>query len=97
MCSVRKPLQVNRGKSTPGIDHVVVTTPEERGVLCEEGQRTQTSPAMIADQHDKARQAGDDDRPDEAGSGFAGAASSMFVIQAEKSWTRHTRSRQVAE
>ena len=25
---------MNRGKSTPGIDHVVVTTPEERGGLC---------------------------------------------------------------
>jgi RNA-directed DNA polymerase len=32
--SVRRVTQVNRGKSTPGIDHVVVTTPEERGALC---------------------------------------------------------------
>jgi RNA-directed DNA polymerase len=32
--SVRRVTQVNRGKSTPGIDHVVVTTPEERGTLC---------------------------------------------------------------
>jgi RNA-directed DNA polymerase len=34
MDSVRRVTQVNRGKSTPGIDHVVVTTPEERGALC---------------------------------------------------------------
>jgi RNA-directed DNA polymerase len=32
--SVRRVTQVNRGQSTPGIDHVVVTTPEERGALC---------------------------------------------------------------
>jgi RNA-directed DNA polymerase len=32
--SVRRVTQVNRGKSTPGIDHVVVTTSEERGTLC---------------------------------------------------------------
>ena len=32
--SVRRVPQGNRGKSTPGIDHVVVTTPEERGALC---------------------------------------------------------------
>ena len=32
--SVRRVTQVNRGKSTPGIDHVVVMTPEERGALC---------------------------------------------------------------
>ena len=32
--SVRRVTQVNRGKSTPGIDYVVVTTPEERGALC---------------------------------------------------------------
>jgi RNA-directed DNA polymerase len=31
---VRRVTQVNRGKSTPGSDHVVVTTPEARGVLC---------------------------------------------------------------
>jgi hypothetical protein len=29
--SVRRVTQVNRGKSTPGIDHVVVTTSAERG------------------------------------------------------------------
>ena len=34
LASVRRVTQVNHGKSTPGIDHVVVTTPEERGVLC---------------------------------------------------------------
>ena len=34
--SVRRVTQVNRGKSTPGIDHVVVTTPEERGALCQQ-------------------------------------------------------------
>ena len=34
--SVRRVTQVNRGKSTPGIDHVVVTTPEERGALCDQ-------------------------------------------------------------
>jgi len=32
--SVRRVTPVNRGKSTSGIDHVVVTTPEERGALC---------------------------------------------------------------
>ena len=32
--SVRRVTQVNHGKSPPGIDHRVVTTPEERGVLC---------------------------------------------------------------
>jgi hypothetical protein len=32
--SVRRVTQMNRGKSTPGIDHVVVPTPEERGALC---------------------------------------------------------------
>ena len=32
--SVRRVTQMNHGKSTPGIDHRVVTTPEERGVLC---------------------------------------------------------------
>jgi RNA-directed DNA polymerase len=32
--SVRRVTQVNHGKSTPGIDQVVVTTPEERGALC---------------------------------------------------------------
>jgi RNA-directed DNA polymerase len=32
--SVRRVPQVNHGKSTPGIDQVVVTTPEERGALC---------------------------------------------------------------
>ena len=34
--SVRRVTQVNRGKSTPGIDHVVVTTSEERGALCDQ-------------------------------------------------------------
>lgn len=34
--SVRRVTQVTRGKSTPGIDHVVVTTPEERGALCQQ-------------------------------------------------------------
>jgi len=34
--SVRRVTQVNHGKSTPGIDHVVVTTPKERGALCQE-------------------------------------------------------------
>jgi RNA-directed DNA polymerase len=33
---VRRVTQVNHGKSTPGIDHVVVTTPEERGALCQQ-------------------------------------------------------------
>ena len=32
--SVRRVTQVNQGKSTPGIDDVVVTTPEERVELC---------------------------------------------------------------
>jgi RNA-directed DNA polymerase len=32
--SVRRVTQMNCGKSTPGIAHVVVTTPEERGALC---------------------------------------------------------------
>jgi RNA-directed DNA polymerase len=32
--SVRRVTQVNHGKSTPGTDQVVVTTPEERGALC---------------------------------------------------------------
>jgi len=32
--SVRRVTQVNPGKSTPGIDKVVVTTPEERTGLC---------------------------------------------------------------
>jgi RNA-directed DNA polymerase len=36
--SVRRVTQVNRGKSTPGIDHVVVTTSAERGVLCQQLQ-----------------------------------------------------------
>src|SRR5262245_13799378 len=34
--SVRRVTQVNRGKLTSGIDHVVVTTPEERGALCQQ-------------------------------------------------------------
>lgn len=32
--SVRRVTQVNQGKSTPGMDYVVVTTPEERTELC---------------------------------------------------------------
>jgi RNA-directed DNA polymerase len=32
--SVHRVTQVNHGKSTPGIDHVVVTTSAERGTLC---------------------------------------------------------------
>jgi RNA-directed DNA polymerase len=32
--SVRRVTQVNHGKSTPGIDHVVVTTSAARGTLC---------------------------------------------------------------
>src|SRR5499433_2646552 len=32
--SVRRVTQVNHGKSTPGTDHVVVTTPEGRNALC---------------------------------------------------------------
>src|SRR5919106_4429711 len=34
--SVRRVTQVNAGKDTPGVDHVVVTTPEERGRLCDQ-------------------------------------------------------------
>jgi RNA-directed DNA polymerase len=34
--SVRRVTQVNHGKDTPGVDHVVVTTPEERGRLCDQ-------------------------------------------------------------
>jgi RNA-directed DNA polymerase len=36
--SVRRVTQVNRGKSTPGIDHVVVTMSAERGALCQQLQ-----------------------------------------------------------
>jgi RNA-directed DNA polymerase len=32
--SVRRVTQVNRGKSTPGVDHVVVKTAEGKGTLC---------------------------------------------------------------
>ena len=32
--SVRRVTQVHHGKSTPGLDHVVVTTSAERGTLC---------------------------------------------------------------
>ena len=32
--SVRRVTQVNQGKSTPGIDAVIATTPEERAALC---------------------------------------------------------------
>ena len=34
LASVRRVTQMNHGKATPGIDQVVVTTPEERGALC---------------------------------------------------------------
>jgi len=34
--SVRRVTQVNRGKDTPGVDRVVVTTPEEKGRLCDQ-------------------------------------------------------------
>jgi RNA-directed DNA polymerase len=34
--SVRRVTQVNAGKDTPGVDQVVVTTPEERGQLCDQ-------------------------------------------------------------
>jgi RNA-directed DNA polymerase len=33
--SVRRVTQVNRGKDTPGVDAILVTTPEERAALCE--------------------------------------------------------------
>jgi RNA-directed DNA polymerase len=32
--SVRRVTQVNHGKDTPGVDHIVVTTPEDRAALC---------------------------------------------------------------
>ncbi len=32
--SVRRVTQVNHGKDTPGVDHIRVTTPEERAALC---------------------------------------------------------------
>jgi RNA-directed DNA polymerase len=34
--SVRRVTQVNQGKDTPGVDHMLVTTPEERGELCQQ-------------------------------------------------------------
>src|SRR5262245_24858244 len=34
LASVRRVTQMNHGKATPGIDHVVVTTPAEREALC---------------------------------------------------------------
>ena len=34
--SVRHVTQVNAGKDTPGVDQVIVTTPEERGRLCKQ-------------------------------------------------------------
>jgi RNA-directed DNA polymerase len=34
--SVRRVTQVNRGKSTPGVDHVVITTAGEKGRLCQQ-------------------------------------------------------------
>ena len=33
--SVRRVTQVNHGKDTPGVDHILVTTPEERAALCQ--------------------------------------------------------------
>jgi RNA-directed DNA polymerase len=33
--SVRRVTQVNHGKDTPGVDDILVTTPEERAALCE--------------------------------------------------------------
>ena len=33
--SVRRVTQVNHGKATPGVDDILVTTPEERAALCE--------------------------------------------------------------
>ena len=34
--SVRRVTQVNQGKDTPGVDQMLVTTPEERGRLCDQ-------------------------------------------------------------
>jgi RNA-directed DNA polymerase len=34
--SVRRVTQVNQGKDTPGVDQMLVLTPEERGRLCEQ-------------------------------------------------------------
>ena len=34
--SVRRVTQVNQGKSTPGVDHVVVKTADEKGKLCQQ-------------------------------------------------------------
>jgi RNA-directed DNA polymerase len=34
--SVRRVTQVNHGKDTPGVDHILVTTPEERAALCQQ-------------------------------------------------------------
>ena len=36
MESVRRVTQMNQGKDTPGVDRVIVTTPEERGRLCDQ-------------------------------------------------------------
>jgi RNA-directed DNA polymerase len=33
--SVRRVTQVNHGKDTPGVDHILVTTPAERAALCQ--------------------------------------------------------------
>jgi RNA-directed DNA polymerase len=33
--SGRRVTQVNHGKDTPGVDDILVTTPEERAVLCQ--------------------------------------------------------------
>ena len=32
--SIRRVTQVNHGKDTPGVDDILVTTPEERAALC---------------------------------------------------------------
>lgn len=34
--SVRRVTQMNQGKDTPGVDHMLILTPEERGQLCEQ-------------------------------------------------------------
>ena len=37
--SVRRVTQVNKGKDTPGVDQLLVLTPEERGRLCDQLRR----------------------------------------------------------
>lgn len=34
LVSVRRVTQVNHGKDTPGVDEVLITTPQERAMLC---------------------------------------------------------------